>query len=83
MIGPQIGKLYEANSIKWSLFLLRVGVFNVTLACILDKFIDSCYVTKILERFKYLGGVGEQKVIILGAFEMLIILANLAGTWKS
>lgn len=72
----------QQNKIEWSLFLLRAGVFVVMFAWALDKFIDPGHAAKIFEKFYSVGGIGEEIVMILGAAQMLIIFAFLAGVKK-
>lgn len=70
------------EKIEWSLFLLRLGVFIVMFAWTLDKFFDPSHGVKVFEHFYFLEGFGEQIITALGAVEMLIIFAFLAGMWK-
>lgn len=72
----------EQNRIEWSLFLLRLGVFIVMFAWTLDKFLNPGHATKVFENFYFIGGLGEEIMIVIGAIELLIILAFLAGLWK-
>lgn len=68
--------------IEWSLFLLRLGVFVVMFAWTLDKFINPGHAAKVFENFYFIGGMGEEIMMAIGAVELLIILAFLAGLWK-
>ena len=72
----------EQNKIEWSLFLLRLGVFIVMFAWTLDKFLNPAHTTKVFEHFYFLEGFEGSVITIVGAIEMLIILAFLAGMWK-
>ncbi len=68
--------------LKLSLFLLRLGVFIVMAAWTLDKFIDPAHAARVYEGFYMIGGLGNEIMMAIGAIEMLIILAFLAGLWK-
>lgn len=72
----------EKERIEWSAFLLRVGVFIVMFAWTLDKFLDPGHAAKVFENFYFIGGLGEEIMMIIGAIELLIILAFLGGVWK-
>ena len=68
--------------IEWSLFLLRLGVFVVMFTWTLDKFINPGHAAKIFESFYFISGIGEEIMMVIGAVELLIILAFLGGLWK-
>jgi len=72
---------YQAK-LELSLFLLRITVFIVMLAWTIDKFVSPGHGARILEGFYNIGGVGETVIMIMGAAELVIILAFLAGMWK-
>lgn len=72
----------EQNRIEWSLFLLRLGVFIVMFAWTLDKFFNPSHAAKVFENFYFIGGLGEEIMMVVGAIELVIILAFLAGLWK-
>jgi len=74
--------LSHQKKLEWALFLLRFGVFIVMFAWTLDKFISPGHAAKIFEHFYFLNGVGDNVIKGLGAVEMVIILAFLAGLWK-
>lgn len=70
------------NRIEWSLFLLRISVFIVMFVWTLDKFLNPDQAAKVFESYYFIGGMGTEIMMALGAIEMLIILAFLAGLWK-
>lgn len=72
----------EQNRIEWSLFLLRLGVFIVMFAWTLDKFFNPGHAAKVFENFYFIGGLGEEIMMVVGAIELVIILAFLGGLWK-
>lgn len=70
------------SKIEISLFLSRVAVFIVMFAWTVDKFTDPAHGAAILAGFYGLADIGETIVMAIGAIEMLIILAFVAGMWK-
>ncbi len=72
----------EQNKIEWSLFLLRLSVFIVMFAWTLDKLTNPAHGAGIFAHFYFIEGVGNQLIMALGAIEMVIIVAFLAGMWK-
>ncbi len=75
-------ELSQQNRIEWSLFLLRLGVFFVMAAWTLDKFINPGHASKVFEKFYLIDGMGAGIMMVIGAIELLIILAFLGGVWK-
>lgn len=69
--------------LEWALFLLRIGVFIVMFAWTLDKFIDPGHGVAVYKNFYMIGGLAESIMCFIGVVEMLIILAFLAGLWKT
>ncbi len=72
---------YQSH-LELSLFLLRVTVFIVMLAWTIDKFVDPGHGIAILKGFYFIEGAGEFIVKALGAAELVLILAFVAGMWK-
>lgn len=70
------------KSIEWALFLLRLGVFIVMFAWTMDKILNPAHGTKVFEHFYFLKGFDSTIIMVIGAVELLIILAFLAGLWK-
>ncbi len=70
------------DKLELSLFLFRITIFTVMLAWTIDKFTNPGHGVRILEGFYKIGGVGETVIMIMGAVELVIILAFLAGMWK-
>lgn len=70
------------SKIEISLFLSRITVFIVMFAWTVDKFTDPAHGVAILAGFYGLADIGESVVMVIGAIEMLIILAFVAGMWK-
>jgi hypothetical protein len=70
------------SRLQWSLLSLRLGVFIVMLMWTLDKFINPGHSIKIFEKFYAISGLGETIAYILGALQLILILAFLAGLKK-
>lgn len=68
--------------LTWSLLLLRLGVFLVMLMWTLDKFVQPEHSAKVFEGFYGLGGFSTEIFYLLGALELLLILAFVTGSWK-
>jgi len=62
-----------------SLLLLRISVFAVMLMWTVDKFINPGHAAGIFESFYGIGGVGTILVWILGAIELIVLMAFVAG----
>lgn len=65
-----------------ALLALRVTVFIVFLVWTLDKFFNPGHAGAVYERFYLIGGLGEVVFLVIGAAEMLLILAFVAGAFK-
>ncbi|MBL4802403.1 MAG: hypothetical protein JKY45_10960 [Emcibacter sp.] len=72
----------EQKKIQWSLFLLRLGVFIVMFAWTLDKFHNPGHGARVFEHFFYIKGLGNSVIMGIGAIELVIIFAFMAGLWK-
>jgi len=68
--------------IETCLFLLRLGVFIVMFVWTMGKFFDPVHVVRYFNRFFLIGGLVKPVVYLLGAIELVIILAFLGGLWK-
>lgn len=71
------------DRLELSLFLLRLGVFIVMFAWTLDKFINPAHGAAVYENFYFIGGLGSTVITLIGVVELVIILAFLAGLWKT
>lgn len=72
----------QTERITLSLLLLRIGVFIVMLMWTLDKFVQPEHASRVFEGFYGIGGLGATAFYILGALEMILILAFVSGSWK-
>lgn len=65
-----------------SLLALRLGVFVVMLVWTLDKFVNPAHAADVYAKFYGLGGLGPTAMAILGAAELALLAAFVAGAWK-
>lgn len=65
-----------------ALFLLRIGVFLVMLVWTVDKFVNPEHGAAVFEKFYFIGGLGNLPIYIIGAVQLLIILAFVSGFQK-
>jgi putative oxidoreductase len=72
----------QQERITWSLLSLRVTVFIVMLVWTLDKFVQPQHAIGVFEHFYGIGGLGATAFYVIGALELVLILAFLAGAWK-
>ncbi|MBU2870096.1 hypothetical protein [Colwellia sp. E2M01] len=70
------------NRLQWSLFSLRLGVFIVMIMWTLDKFFNPGHSTKIFEKFYGIAGSSDMVAYILGALQLILVLAFLMGFKK-
>lgn len=68
--------------VKIALFYLRISVFFVMLMWTLDKFVRPEHAISVYEHFYFIGGLGETLVYLIGAVELAILLAFVAGIKK-
>lgn len=64
------------------LFLLRVGVFIVMFMWTLDKFVNPDHAAQVYAFFFGIGGLGAAIFYVIGGFELVVILAFVAGLFK-
>lgn len=65
-----------------SLLALRFSVFLVMFMWTLDKFVNPDHALKVYEHFYGLSGLGSALMLAIGAAEMALLLAFVAGVWK-
>ncbi|MET4026375.1 putative oxidoreductase [Marinobacter sp. MBR-99] len=66
-----------------ALLLLRLGVFIVFLFWTLDKLVQPEHAAKVFGAFYGLDGLGETAFYLIGAAQLVLILAFLAGIFKT
>lgn len=72
----------QDKNLKLSLLLLRLGVFLVMFIWTFEKFVNPGHGIKIFEHFYFISGLGANIMYVIGALEMLLILAFVAGYKK-
>ncbi|GHE91259.1 hypothetical protein GCM10011501_20960 [Thalassotalea profundi] len=70
------------NRLQWSLLSLRLGVFIVMLMWTLDKFINPGHSARIFEHFYGISGSTDIVAYILGAIQLLLVIAFVMGIKK-
>ncbi len=70
------------QSLKFSLFGLRFGVFIVMLFWTLDKFVRPDHAAAVFEGFYAVPGLGEMIMKGLGGLELILIAGFLVGFKK-
>lgn len=70
------------NRLQWSLLSLRLGVFIVMIMWTLDKLINPGHSAKIFEKFYGISTSSDVVPYILGAIQLILMLAFVAGIKK-
>jgi len=70
------------NRLQWSLFSLRLGIFIVMFMWTMDKFVNPAHSAKILQIFYGITGSNDFAVYVMGALQLLLVLAFLTGVKK-
>lgn len=65
-----------------SLLSLRLGVFVVMLMWTLDKFANPAHTGILVNKFYGIDWLTQNLAYIIGAVELLLILAFVAGLWR-
>lgn len=65
-----------------SLFLMRITIFVVMLVWTLDKFLNPGHAAAVYEKFYFMGGMGQQVMMVIGIVELLILAAFVLGIKK-
>jgi hypothetical protein len=68
--------------LQWSLFTMRLGIFIVMFVWTLDKFINPGHSIAIFNKFYSIAGLGETVTYVLGALQLLLVLAFVVGMKK-
>ena len=72
----------QNDRITWSLLLLRIGVFIVMFMWTLDKFVQPDHAGAVFEGFYGLGGLDATAFYVIGALELILVLAFVTGSFK-
>lgn len=70
------------NNLQWSLLFLRLGVFIVMFVWTLDKFVNPAHSIRIFEHFYNISGFNDVVAYILGALQLVLVMAFLFGIKK-
>lgn len=70
------------NRLPIALLLLRLSVFLVMFMWTIDKFVQPEHASKVMEHFYFIPGVGSAVIYVVGALELVLILAFVAGIAK-
>lgn len=65
-----------------ALLALRLTIFVVMAVWAIDKLLDPRHTILMFRHFYGLQGVGQDVARVLGAFEILLLIAFVAGIWK-
>lgn len=65
-----------------ALFTLRLGVFIVMLMWTLDKFVNPQHTAAVFDSFYGLGNIGPGLFMLIGALQLVLVLAFVAGFRK-
>ncbi|MCL7419732.1 MAG: hypothetical protein M8364_02350 [Methylobacter sp.] len=74
--------IHQNKSLPIALFGLRISVFFVMFMWAIDKFLNPAHAAKIYEKFYFIAGLESPVMLILGAVEVIILIAFLAGLYK-
>jgi len=72
----------DKDRISLALLTLRLGVALVFFMWTLDKFVQPEHAAAVYENFYFIGGLGNTAFYIIGALEMLLVAAFVAGIYK-
>lgn len=72
----------DKDRISLSLLFLRLSVALVFFMWTLDKFVQPEHSAAVYENFYLIGGLGATVFYMIGALEMLLIAAFVAGLYK-
>ncbi len=73
----------EENRLKISLLSLRFTVFLVMIMWTVDKLFNTAHAMKVYEIFYFITGFEAFVFYIIGALELLLIVAFVIGLWKT
>jgi len=70
------------KNLRRSLLVLRLGVFIVMLMWTLDKFVNPEHASIVFEAFYGIDWLTNSLSYVVGAVELVLILAFVAGLWR-
>jgi len=71
------------NRLQWALLILRVTVFIVMFVWVLDKLFHPEHTMRVLKGFYGIASFGETVIYAMGAIQLALMLAFLAGIKKT
>ncbi|MFW6060044.1 MAG: hypothetical protein ACODAQ_07665 [Phycisphaeraceae bacterium] len=74
--------MQHQSRLRLSLLLLRLGVFIVMIMWTLDKFVNPSHSAAVAEHFYMMPGLGSAALAVIGAVQLVIVLAFIAGFLK-
>lgn len=72
----------SATRLRVSLLALRLGVFLVMILWTLDKFLNPDHTARVFAHFYRIEDLGGAAAWAVGAAQLVIVLAFVAGLWK-
>lgn len=80
---PSAYDTHADERLRWSLFLLRLGVFVVMAMWSLDKLLLPDHAAKVLSKFYFISDVGAGTLMAIGIAQLAIEVAFVAGALKT
>lgn len=80
---PAANELHADGRLRWSLFLLRLGVFIVMAMWSLDKLLVPEHAARVFANFYYLSDIGSGTLMTIGLVQLAIEVAFVAGVWRT
>ena len=71
------------KQLPFALLLLRLGIFSVFLFWALDKLLHPAHAAKVFDTFFGMSGMGENVFYVIGAAQLVLVLAFVAGVLKT
>ena len=73
----------DANALRGSLLLLRLGIFIVMVMWTIDKLINPGHAGAVFANFYGLEGTGATVLMVIGLLQLLVVLAFVAGAFRT
>ncbi len=71
--------MHQQRRLELSLLMLRLGIFVVMLMWTIDKFVRPVHAAGVFSTFYGISGLESQMAYVLGALELALLLAFVAG----
>lgn len=69
--------------LRFSLLLLRLGVFVVMFMWTLDKFVNPAHTASVFERYYHIAGLSEAIIMGVGSLQLILVVCFLLGIKKT